>query len=711
MSVSYSQLGQDVDVIEFYKYKKNGYFVDIGAYDGVDLSNTYVLETNFSWKGICVEPMPSEFSKLVLNRSKSICEQKVVYSTSDLSLPFDIANNLTMLSGLTDTMNCHKSFVEANKTTIQVTSISLQDLLEKHNAPNFIEYLSLDAAGSEWSILSSFDFRNYAFGLIHVQHNFIEPARSSIRTLLQSNGYEFIKENKWDDCYKHSTVSLHIHRENCCPVLFPILNSMKSPKGKIAVRHRLDNNSSICPDTFQIFISSEPENPKHNEDMFILPFRSEHPKSIYYPFLYMALAEMRTKSFARVAKTEFCAFLYFKDYPHRVNIFKNIQAFKHVHALGKSCNNTQINVTRNIYSNEETFYDIAVQLYSRFKFVLAVENCWKDGYFTEKIILPMFAHSIPLYWGHPSVFEYINKKRVIYLPDYPTLHYLFQLLKRLLANESEYENILKEPWFVEKGKPEVVENEFIQKTQDFLLHGVNTENAENPKKAENAKKEDGPIHLITSFYISTLQDVKNEIRNKELIQSLQKNIDSPYIQSIHLFVDDQASFHRLSPFLASNKIVLASVGKGQPSFKDFFAYAFQALENKICMISNSDIYIDSCELPVIHKLGKDQVYALSRHEHNFAAPVITNYCGSHDSYLFQSPLSIDLEQFQFIQNVWGSDNKMCCSLYSQNIQIFNPCYQIRIVHLHSSGIRNPDREILHSHNLNDKTVHFPPIFL
>ena len=52
MSVSYSQLGQDVDVIEFYKYKKNGYFVDIGAYDGVDLSNTYVLETNFSWKVI-----------------------------------------------------------------------------------------------------------------------------------------------------------------------------------------------------------------------------------------------------------------------------------------------------------------------------------------------------------------------------------------------------------------------------------------------------------------------------------------------------------------------------------------------------------------------------------------------------------------------------------------------------------------------------------
>ena len=258
MSLSYSQLGQDKDVLQFYKYKKNGYFVEIGAYDGVEISNTYLLETKYSWKGICVEPMPAEFAKLQLNRARSICEQMAVYSESGAHMDFDIANKHRLLSGLSVAINCHKEVVDSNKTTIPVETISLADLLKKHTAPNFIEYLSLDAAGSEWNILQSFDFRNYTFGLIHVQHNFKEPVRSDIRNLLALHGYVYWKENGWDDCYKHSSVSYNIHIENCCSGLFPILNSRKSQKGAILVRHRLDNNFSMYPNAFQAFVSSEP---------------------------------------------------------------------------------------------------------------------------------------------------------------------------------------------------------------------------------------------------------------------------------------------------------------------------------------------------------------------------------------------------------------------------------------------------------------------
>ena len=63
--MSRSQLGQELKVIKFYNSKKNGYFIEIGASDGIELSNTYLLETQYEWKGICCEPIPSRFEKLV----------------------------------------------------------------------------------------------------------------------------------------------------------------------------------------------------------------------------------------------------------------------------------------------------------------------------------------------------------------------------------------------------------------------------------------------------------------------------------------------------------------------------------------------------------------------------------------------------------------------------------------------------------------------
>jgi len=87
-----------------------------------------------------------------------------------------------------------------------VATISLLDVLDNANAPLFIEYMSLDTEGSELEILKNFDFRKYTFGLIDVEHNFVEPRRTEIKNLLVSNGYIYIGANKWDDMYKHSSV-------------------------------------------------------------------------------------------------------------------------------------------------------------------------------------------------------------------------------------------------------------------------------------------------------------------------------------------------------------------------------------------------------------------------------------------------------------------------------------------------------------------------
>lgn len=204
--MSKSQLNQDLNVLKFYNNKRDGFFVEIGASDGVTLSNTHLLEKSYKWRGICVEPIPNDFLQLKINRPNSMCCDNAVYNISGLEVKFDISNKEHLLSGISTHIDRHKHIINKNKTTINVNTISLVDLLDKYHAPEFIEYMSLDTEGSEYEILKTFDFNKYKIGLIDVEHNYIEPRRSQIKKLLTENGYVYLGENKWDDSYKHKSL-------------------------------------------------------------------------------------------------------------------------------------------------------------------------------------------------------------------------------------------------------------------------------------------------------------------------------------------------------------------------------------------------------------------------------------------------------------------------------------------------------------------------
>ena len=199
--MSYSQVHQDIDIVEFYKGLRDGFFVDIGATNGIALSNSYLLEKQYGWKGICVEPIPSTFNELVKNRTASCCN-RAVYSTTDEDVEFAIANNHD-LSGITECLDKYKERIDKEgKEVITVKTIRLTDLLDLYNAPPFIHYLSLDTEGSELEILKSVDFDRYTFGRIDVEHNFVEPRRTLMRNQLTSHGYVYMCANEQDDCYR-----------------------------------------------------------------------------------------------------------------------------------------------------------------------------------------------------------------------------------------------------------------------------------------------------------------------------------------------------------------------------------------------------------------------------------------------------------------------------------------------------------------------------
>lgn len=199
ISDSKGQLLQDL-LIAFLFEEKNGFFCEFGAADGVTLSNTYFLE-KLGWTGIVAEPSRRWHELLSANRDCSI-SYECVYPTSGEQLMFNEVDE-GMFSSLVEFSG---SDMHANRRTngfeYLVESISLEDLLHKFSAPQFVDFLSVDTEGSELAILEAFDFSSFTFGAIFVEHNFTEN-REKIHQLLTTNGYlrVFSRFSRWDDWY------------------------------------------------------------------------------------------------------------------------------------------------------------------------------------------------------------------------------------------------------------------------------------------------------------------------------------------------------------------------------------------------------------------------------------------------------------------------------------------------------------------------------
>ncbi len=198
----YSQLGQDYLALSL--FGKKGYFVEFGACDGLLHSNTRTLES-LGWHGILAEPDPQWWDALEQNRPESIRSKQCVWQESGKTMEFTSATN-GVLSTLSQFENGdHHARKAQNRQPVE--TISLLDLLKKHEAPDFIEFLSIDTEGSELDILEAFDFEQYSFGLICVEHNYT-PVRHGLHQLLRSKGYIRVMEpqSQWDDWYLHPSV-------------------------------------------------------------------------------------------------------------------------------------------------------------------------------------------------------------------------------------------------------------------------------------------------------------------------------------------------------------------------------------------------------------------------------------------------------------------------------------------------------------------------
>ncbi len=194
---TYSQTKQDLHVVEFYKGLKNGYFLDIGGCFAIFDNNTYLLESEYGWNGVIVEPQP-RYHKEIEQKRKSVLEKRAIWR-EECEIEFCYNDSTPGLGGILETNRVKTPHI------IKVQTITFPQLLKKYNCPNLIHYISLDVEGAEYEVLKMFPFDEYTVGFWTIEHGNEKDKDQKITELLMSKEYVLDRYNKQDFYWCHES--------------------------------------------------------------------------------------------------------------------------------------------------------------------------------------------------------------------------------------------------------------------------------------------------------------------------------------------------------------------------------------------------------------------------------------------------------------------------------------------------------------------------
>ena len=195
---------QDKWVESVFKGKRDGFFVEVGAADGVGSSNCFMLEKKLGWKGICIEPNPEFFARLVRNRTAKCFQCPVAPDEGEVQ--FRLAG---YFGGIQDNLAMWHEKDWENGKLVSMKTRRLVDILDEAEAPPVIDYLSLDIEGGEQNIIASFPFDRYKILTMT-----IERSDMALQGVVESKGFKVVKNPfsdpsvDWELHCVHETISI-----------------------------------------------------------------------------------------------------------------------------------------------------------------------------------------------------------------------------------------------------------------------------------------------------------------------------------------------------------------------------------------------------------------------------------------------------------------------------------------------------------------------
>jgi len=196
--------------------KEGGFFLDIGAADGVCFSNTYFFETFRKWDGICIEPNPVVFEQLKKNR-RCAKVNAAIAEKAGRARYLKVEGYAEMLSGLVDYYEKdHLARIDneirqygGSKTEIEVETLNINDLLRERNI-HHIDYCNIDVEGAEYEILKTIDFDDLEIDVLTVENNYGSP---DMRDFMASRNYRLIAQLGCDDVFQR----IPVHKQTGIP--------------------------------------------------------------------------------------------------------------------------------------------------------------------------------------------------------------------------------------------------------------------------------------------------------------------------------------------------------------------------------------------------------------------------------------------------------------------------------------------------------------
>lgn len=195
----YSKLGQDQYYIEnISRFKTGGFFLDIGANDGLTESNTATLEFQLGWRGICIEANPHLIETLSNNRPNSIVVNNATWNTeSELDFELTKPPVLSRVANIHRNNGLFKEYFDKESTVIKVKARTVSDILKDlHLFPYSIDYASIDVEGVELETLQGIDFTSIDIKFLTVE--FRKPYFNETKEYMESVGYKLHRINVWD---------------------------------------------------------------------------------------------------------------------------------------------------------------------------------------------------------------------------------------------------------------------------------------------------------------------------------------------------------------------------------------------------------------------------------------------------------------------------------------------------------------------------------
>jgi hypothetical protein len=223
--------------------------------------------------------------------------------------------------------------------------------------------------------------------------------------------------------------------------------------------------------------------------------------------------------------------------------------------------------------------------------------------------------------------------------------------------------------------------------------------------------------LITTYYIPN-----NNERMSEINFCLQKNVDNEYIKKIILLNNQTYNLNFINdPFKKINQIVISELEEYKLKYSDAIKYINTHFNDEICILVNSDIYFNETLSKINKNNISNKMFSLLRYDlkDNNNIEIFKNWDiprnDSQDSWIFISPLKVDINLIDFEFGTLGCDNIFSNTIHNTGLIVTNPCLDIISIHVHKSDYRTYTEEtrihgkymLIDASNINeDSRIHF-----